>query len=85
MYTAYEHDNGITYIVKADDITGLEAIIKIKEALPNGHNVSAKDIVIEHFNFDKMEQSKHKDRVNLIGLISYYNVPKREIVIIPDE
>ena len=79
MYTAFEYKN-ITYIVKSDEDTPLNDIKAIQKKISD--NISASKIVRNCFGFEKIEQSQNKERVNLIGLISQYNIPKHEIIII---
>nr|MCK4930492.1 hypothetical protein [Nanoarchaeota archaeon] len=79
MYTAFEYKN-ITYIVKSDEDTPLNDIKAIQKKISD--NISASKIVRNCSTFEKIEQSQNKERVNLIGLISQYNIPKHEIIII---
>ena len=79
MYTAFEYEN-IIYIVKSDENTPLNDIKAIQKKISD--NISASKIVRNCSTFEKIEQSQNKERVNLIGLISQYNIPKHEIIII---
>ena len=83
MYLYYEHTDNKTYAIKADNLKAMAAAFiiagKIKR-LTKELWLSYKEVYAKSFSCDKIEYKK--DTVNLLGMISVFNISKDNFVLV---